>query len=50
MILIFSTSEFVIEDSAVRDLSKIWSLFREMDFNARDCALNFHKKSRLPTL
>ena len=33
VILIFSTREFVIEDSVVqRDLPKIWSLFREMDF------------------
>ena len=33
MILIFLTREFVIEDSVVqRDLPKIWSLSREMDF------------------
>ena len=45
MILIFSTREFVIEDSVVqRDLPKIWSLFREMDFKARDCGLKFHKE------
>ena len=45
MILIFSTREFVIEDSVVqRDLPKIWSLFREMVFKARDCALKFHKE------
>ena len=46
MILIFSTREFVIEDSVVqRDLPNIWSLFREMDIKkARDCALKFHQK------
>ena len=33
VILIFSTREFVIEDSVVqRYLPKIWSLFREKDF------------------
>ena len=45
MILIFSTREFVIEDSVVqRDLPKTWSLFREMDFKARHCGLKFHKE------
>ena len=45
MILIFSTREFVIDDSVVqRDLPKIWSLFREMDFKARDCGLKFNKE------
>ena len=38
------------QDSAVqRDLPKIWSLLREMDFKACDFALNFHKQSRFPT-
>ena len=27
-----------------RDLPKIWSLFCEMDFKARDCGLKFHKE------
>ena len=45
MILIFSTREFVIEDSVVqRDLPKIWSLFREITLKARDCALKFHEE------
>ena len=45
VILIFSTREFVIEDSIMqRDLPKIWSLFREMDFKACDCGLKFHKE------
>ena len=47
VILIFSTREFVIEDSVVqRDLPKIWSLFREMNLSkARDCAFESHKNA-----
>ena len=44
MILIFSTREFVIEDSVVqRDLQKFGRYFVKWTFKARDCVLKFHK-------